>query len=74
MEPSEMLEQFVAEREQWDDGNNALAVASGVVVAYERNAETNARLADSGIEVLPIEASEPGTGRGGPALHVVPGR
>jgi arginine deiminase len=37
-----------------------------VVVAYERNAETNARLADAGIEVLPIAAGELGTGRGGP--------
>jgi arginine deiminase len=72
MEPSETLEQFLAEREQWNDSNNALAVASGVVVAYERNAETNARLADSGIEVLPIQASEPGTGRGGPCCMSCP--
>jgi arginine deiminase len=55
-----------AEREQSDDGNNTLALAPGVVVAYERNAETNARLADAGIEVLPIAAGELGTGRGGP--------
>ena len=60
------LTQVTAEREQWDDGNNTLALAPGVVVAYERNAETNARLADSGIEVLSIAASELGTGRGGP--------
>ncbi len=68
------LDPVTAEREQWDDGNNTLALAPGVVVAYERNVETNARLADSGIEVLPIAASELGTGRGGPAVHVLPGR
>ena len=56
-----------AEREQWDDGNNTLALAPGVVVAYERNVETNARLDEAGIEVLRIAASELGSGRGGPA-------
>ncbi len=61
-----------AEREQWDDGNNTLALAPGVVVAYERNVETNSRLADSGIEVLPIAASELGTGRGGPRCMSCP--
>ncbi len=61
-----------AEREQWDDGNNTLALAPGVVVAYERNAETNARLEDSGIEVLRIAASELGTGRGGPRCMSCP--
>ena len=55
-----------AGREQWDDGNNTLALAPGVVVAYERNVQTNARLEDSGIEVLRIAASELATGRGGP--------
>lgn len=66
------LDPVTAEREQWDDGNNTLAVAPGVVVAYERNTETNARLADSGIEVLPIAASELGTGRGGPRCMSCP--
>ncbi len=66
------LDPVTAEREQWDDGNNTLAIAPGVVVAYERNVETNARLADSGIEVLAIEASELGTGRGGPRCMSCP--
>lgn len=66
------LDPVTAEREQWDDGNNTLALAPGVVVAYERNAETNARLQDSGIEVLPIAASELGTGRGGPRCMSCP--
>ena len=66
------LDPVTAEREQWDDGNNTLALAPGVVVAYERNAETNERLADAGIEVLPIEASELGTGRGGPRCMSCP--
>ncbi|WP_067697942.1 arginine deiminase [Nocardia jejuensis] len=60
------LDGVTAEREQWDDGNNTLALAPGVVVAYERNEMTNARLTDSGIEVLPIPGSELGSGRGGP--------
>jgi arginine deiminase len=62
----------VAEREQWDDGNNTLALAPGVIVAYERNAWTNARLEDAGIEVLTIAASELGTGRGGPRCMSCP--
>ncbi|ANW63191.1 MULTISPECIES: arginine deiminase [Mycolicibacterium] len=66
------LDPVTAEREQWDDGNNTLALAPGVVVAYERNTETNARLEDSGIEVLRISASELGTGRGGPRCMSCP--
>ncbi|MGI5223098.1 arginine deiminase [Nocardia sp. CA-290969] len=60
------LDGVTAEREQWDDGNNTLALRPGVVVAYERNEMTNARLEDSGIEVLRIPGSELGSGRGGP--------
>jgi arginine deiminase len=66
------LDPVTAEREQWDDGNNTLALAPGVVVAYERNVETNARLEEAGIEVLPIAASELGTGRGGPRCMSCP--
>ncbi len=52
-------------REQWDDGNNTLALEPGVVVAYERNQETNRRLRDAGVEVLELAASELCRGRGG---------
>ncbi len=60
------LDPISAEREQWEDGNNTLALEPGVVVAYERNVRTNARLAEAGIEVLAIAGSELGSGRGGP--------
>lgn len=52
-------------REQWDDGNNTLAIEPGVVIAYQRNQETNRRLRDAGIEVLELDASELCRGRGG---------
>ncbi|MGH3950960.1 MAG: arginine deiminase [Pseudonocardiaceae bacterium] len=66
------LDPVTAEREQWDDGNNTLALAPGVVIGYERNMETNARLEDAGIEFLPIAGSELGSGRGGPRCMSCP--
>lgn len=66
------LDPVTAEREQWDDGNNTLAIAPGVVVAYDRNVETNRRLSQSGVEVLTISGSELGSGRGGPRCMSCP--
>jgi arginine deiminase len=66
------LDPVTAEREQWDDGNNTLAIAPRLCVAYERNVETNAQLERAGIEVIRIAGSELGSGRGGPRCMSCP--
>ncbi len=66
------LDPVTAEREQWDDGNNTLAIDARLAVAYERNEQTNARLEEHGIEVVAISGSELGSGRGGPRCMSCP--
>jgi arginine deiminase len=58
-------DEYQQEREQWDDGNNVVALEPGVVVAYERNTYTIAKMREAGVEVLEIQGFELGKGRGG---------
>lgn len=66
------LDPVTAEREQWDDGNNTLALAPRLRVAYERNVGTNRQLERAGIEVIRIPGSELVSGRGGPRCMSCP--
>lgn len=56
---------YQAEREQWDDGNNVVALEPGVVIGYDRNVYTNTLLRRAGVEVVTVAGSELGRGRGG---------
>lgn len=63
---------IAAEREQWNDGSNALCVEPGTVIVYDRNTITNDILRDNGLKTLEIASSELSRGRGGPRCMSMP--
>ncbi len=65
-------DRVTADREQWSDGSNTIAIAPGKVIAYERNDTTNAILRSYGVEVFEIPSSELSRGRGGPRCMCMP--
>ena len=65
-------DRVAAEREQWNDGSNVVAIKPGTVIAYARNVITNTVLRENGIEVLEIPGSELSRGRGGPRCMSMP--
>ena len=65
-------DQIAAQREQWNDGSNALCIRPGTVVAYDRNYVTNALLESESVEVLKIPSGELSRGRGGPRCMSMP--
>lgn len=65
-------DRIAAEREQWNDGSNTLAIAPGKIIVYERNDVTNAVLKDRGVEVIEMPSAELSRGRGGPRCMSMP--
>ena len=65
-------DQIAAQREQWNDGSNALCIRPGTVIAYDRNYVTNALLEEQGVQVLKIPSGELSRGRGGPRCMSMP--
>jgi arginine deiminase len=65
-------DKIASDREQWNDGANALAIAPGVVIVYERNAITNKLLQEEGVKTIEIPSSELSRGRGGPRCMSMP--